>query len=80
MNKCNQRFKQDFEVTNIIEKIRDTYGMLRYLKDKESRVLLRFIKERIVDLSDEGEILRGKNNKYVFSSDSSSGNSLQNLT
>lgn len=50
LERCEDKYANELEVTNLINKLRDTYGMTHGLRSKEQRDLLRYTKDRVIDL------------------------------
>ena len=55
LNKCNDRFSEEVDILALISKVRDTYGMLRFLRGKQHKALLRFQKDRTIVMSEDSE-------------------------
>jgi hypothetical protein len=63
MEKCEKLLRNDFEVMKLVSKVDEAYNMLKFLKDKEMKMLLKLNKCRVVissssssDSSDEGNL------------------------
>mmetsp|Transcript_11453 Transcript_11453/g.17247 ORF Transcript_11453/g.17247 Transcript_11453/m.17247 type:complete len:187 (+) Transcript_11453:1027-1587(+) len=50
LEKCEEKFTDELEVTNLLSKVRLTYDMLAHLLTKEQKLLLKYNKERVIDL------------------------------
>ena len=55
LEKCEQKFNSELEITALLGKIRDSYDMLKNLQDKKSQSLLKYGKESIINLDDSDE-------------------------
>ena len=54
LEKCEEKFTDEMEVTALLKKIRDSYDMLKNLHDPKYRSYLKYSKDRVIKLdSDE---------------------------
>jgi len=53
--KCEAKKEEELDVVNILQKLRDSYGMLRNLHDGVDKKLLDFNVDRVITLSETGE-------------------------
>lgn len=52
LKRCNDRFANELDIINLLQKVRDSYGMIRFLRGKEHKALLRFNKDRAINISE----------------------------
>lgn len=50
LDKCADRFANELEVTSILQQIRETHGMIGNLLSKEQKELLKFSRDRYVNI------------------------------
>ena len=50
--KCEEKLSDELEVTNLLQKVRDSYSILRNLHSTIDRELLSFNRDRVISLSD----------------------------
>jgi hypothetical protein len=50
LEKCSDRFANELEVTSILQQIRETHGMIGNLLTKEQRELLKYSRDRYVNI------------------------------
>ena len=50
LEKCEEKFNSELEITTILGKIRDSHDMLKNLQDKKFQTLLKYGKDRIINL------------------------------
>jgi hypothetical protein len=55
IQKSNDRFTEELDLVAILQKIRDSYGMLKFLRGKEHKTFLKYSKDRVIDMSSEDE-------------------------
>jgi hypothetical protein len=55
LQKSNDRFAEELDLVAILQKIRDSYGMLKFLRGKEHKTYLNYSKGRVIDMSSEDE-------------------------
>ena len=54
LEKCEEKFNSELEITTLLGKIRDSHDMLKNLQDKKFQTLLKYGKDRIINLDDSG--------------------------
>ena len=54
-NECREKKEQELDIVNILQKLRDSHGMLRYLHDGVDKKLLDFNVDRVITLSETEE-------------------------
>jgi hypothetical protein len=55
IEKCNSKFQNELDVLNILRKVRETYGMLKHIKNDQMSSLMKYTKENTVNLEDSDE-------------------------
>ena len=50
LDRCSDKYANELEVTNLINKLRDAHSMTYGLQTKEQRMLLKYTKDRVIDL------------------------------
>ena len=55
IEKCQGKFTEELDLKQLLGKVRDAYGLLRFLKGKESKILQRFDADKVIDQDDESE-------------------------
>ena len=55
LTRASDKFGEELEVTNILNKLRNSYDIIKALKDKQNSILLKFSKERVIDAEEESE-------------------------
>jgi len=72
LEKCEEKFTDELEVTNLLSKIRVTYDMLKNLLTNEQKLLLRYNKDRVIDLDSLSESSSSSSDSSQSSSDQDS--------
>lgn len=49
IEKCQGKFTEELDLKQLLGKVRDAYGLLRFLKGKESKILQRFDADKVID-------------------------------
>jgi hypothetical protein len=53
MERCQDKYAQEIEITSLVNKIRDAHSMISGLQTKEQKQLLKYTKDRIIDLEEK---------------------------
>ena len=55
LGRATDKFGEELEVTNILNKLRNSYDIIKTLKDKQNSILMKFSKERVIEVDDTEE-------------------------
>ena len=52
LTRASDKFGEELEVTNILNKLRNSYDIIKTLTEKQNSILLKFSKERVIELDE----------------------------
>ena len=50
LNRCQEAYENELEITNLLRKVRDTHAMVANLQTRRDRELLKFSKDRVINI------------------------------
>ena len=67
--KCEDTYANELEITNLLQKIRDTHAMVANLQTRKHRILLKYSKDRVINIdtssSDESSSSSSSNDENL---------------
>jgi hypothetical protein len=69
MEKCEDKYANEMEVTNLLTKVRDTFAMVGNLQTKQQKELLKYSKDRVIKVDTSSSSGFFTSSDFSFDSD-----------